>query len=534
MKGRNPACCVRARAASGEGRLGRLSETDEVEAYLDDAAHYPGGTTEEVFLPGDEAAVAGLLKSDRPLLAVGAQSSLTGGATPRADSVISMTRMDAVGPWLPGSVKVEAGVVLAPFEAQLKTRGLYYPPAPTFDGATVGGTVATDAAGAATFKHGTTRHWVRGLTVVVAGGDVLDLRRGQVRASPEGHFEIAMTNGSKREVEIPGYEMPAVPKHSAGYWAEPGMDLVDLFIGSEGTLGVVTEIELGLIGERPAWFTALVPVADDAAAVALVASLRESSMETWAGGRGADVAAVEYIDRRSIELLEEDGAMAALALDASVGALLLIQAELTPDFSGEEAARQLASFEDLSLEAPLAVLARILAEHKVLEATVAALPGEEGRRKEMFALREALPEGVNRRVGEAQRNIDAAISKSGGDVIVPFASFERALGDYRAILDEAGLDHAVWGHISDGNIHPNILARSGREMESARAAQLAIGQRAIEMGGSPMSEHGTGRNPVKRELLVRLYGEEGVEAMRRVKRALDPQGLLARAVMFDP
>ena len=115
----------------------------------------------------------------------------------------------------------------------------------------IGGTVATNAAGPATFKHGTTRNWIDGLTVVLASGDVLDIRRGDTVADEEGHFEIQIGARTVR-VPVPSYRMPRVSKLSAGYFAEPGMDLVDLFIGAEGTLGIVTAATLRVSRVRPA------------------------------------------------------------------------------------------------------------------------------------------------------------------------------------------------------------------------------------------------------------------------------------------
>ena len=125
------------------------------------------------------------------MLPVGAQSSLTGGATPRGDVVLSTRRLTEIDEPRSGAVRAGAGVPLSQLQSVLADRGLYYPPAPTFDGAFAGGTVATNAAGAATFKSGTTRHWVDGLTMVLAGGTILDLRRGEVRASDDGRFEIS-------------------------------------------------------------------------------------------------------------------------------------------------------------------------------------------------------------------------------------------------------------------------------------------------------------------------------------------------------
>ena len=122
-----------------------------------------------------------------------------------------------------------------------------YPPVPTYDGAFVGGTIATGAAGPATFKYGSTRQWVEALSVVLADGSLVEIRRGEVTASPDGWFELQSPSGSVVRVPVPSYVMPDVAKLSAGYFARPGMDLIDLFIGSEGTLGIVTDATLSVM-----------------------------------------------------------------------------------------------------------------------------------------------------------------------------------------------------------------------------------------------------------------------------------------------
>jgi D-lactate dehydrogenase (cytochrome) len=174
----------------------------------------------------------------------------------------------------------------------------------------------------------------------------------------------------------------------------------------------------------------------------------------------------------------------------------------------------------------------VLARHSVLHTTVAALPGELTRRAALFALREAVPLAVNRRVAVAQRTLDPTLAKSGGDVVVPVDRLAELLRAMRTILTDLDLDYAIWGHLSDGNLHPNVLPRRPEDGPRAAAAQLAIGAAAIALGGSPLSEHGVGRSPVKQELLQRLYGATGIAAMRRVKAALDPDGILAPGVIF--
>ncbi len=517
------------RGSSGDCR--RVS--DELEGYLDDAAHYPGGHARALCFPRSEAEIARLLRCEPSVLAIGSQSSLTGGATPRGETLISTTALNDVGPWLQNSVRVGAGVVLAELEPLLRERDLYYPPVPTYDGASVGGTVATNAAGAATFKYGSTRRWIRALTVVLACGEVLDITRGEVCCDSQGRFVIVLSDGSSIEFEVPSYTMPAVPKCSSGYYAEPGMDLIDLFIGSEGTLGVVTELELTLASPRPARLCGFVALADDRAACALAAELRSAAQQLWAGGEGIDVAAIEYLDRRCLELLVADGAdrRAGFSWSAEAGAALIFQVELPSAITDDQVAAELAAVGDHS--SPLARLAGLLGRHGVFEQTIPVLPDQERRRRELFALREAVPEALNRRVKQAQREVDACISKAAADVIVPFERFEQSLSRYRELLERRGLDHAIWGHISDGNVHPNVIAASAADMQQAGAAMLEIGRVAIALGGCPMSEHGVGRNPTKQALLKDLYGEVGIESMRRVKRALDPSGALAPGVIFD-
>ena len=146
--------------------------------------------------------------------------------------------------------------------------------------------------------------------------------------------------------------------------------------------------------------------------------------------------------------------------------------------------------------------------------------------------REAVPLGVNQRIGRAQREIDARIQKTAADVIVPFERFDEMLRLFDEELQARGLDGAVWGHISDGNVHPNILPRNFAEMGAGREAVLAFGRAAIGLGGSPLAEHGVGRSETKQQLLRDLYGEEGIDQMRAVKRALDPEGKLAPGVIF--
>ena len=494
-------------------------------AFVEDAAHFPGGHADAVATPGSEAAVARILRESAHVLPIGAQSSLTGGATPMGGVLLSTARLNRVLEIGADFVRVEAGVTLTELDAALCAAGKYYPPVPTFTGAFVGGIVATNAAGAATFKHGTTRDWVRALTVVLPSGDVLDVERRAVRAHGDGYFDIELREGARR-VPVPRYRMPCVPKLSAGYYAASSMDLVDLLVGSEGTLGVVTEVTLGVIPERPALCLAFVTLDDRRRAMALVDELRRRSGEVM-------VSAIEHMDGRCLALLREDGAdrQFGVKLAETAAIALLITLELPPATSAAQAFDEIGRFGEL--ETPLARFCRVLDRAGVLEDVEVAVPGDQARAGQLLGLREAVPAAVNARVGRAKQTVDPRIAKTAADMIVPFDRLEELMRFYDDEFARRRLDAAVWGHISDGNLHPNVIPRSLADVESGKEAIRAFGREVVRMGGAPLAEHGVGRNPIKQELLRDLYGPEGLEQMRAVKRAFDPEWKLSPGVIFE-
>src|SRR5881628_2115849 len=167
-------------------------DPDVIRTFLEDAAHFPGGHAAGIASPASEGEVAAVLRSHASVLPIGAQSSLTGGATPMGDVLLSTSRLNRILEIGADSVRVQAGVRLLDLDAALARAGKYYPPSPTFTGAFVGGVIATNAAGAATFKYGTTRDWVRAITVVLPSGDVLDVERGVTVAGGGGRFELVL------------------------------------------------------------------------------------------------------------------------------------------------------------------------------------------------------------------------------------------------------------------------------------------------------------------------------------------------------
>jgi D-lactate dehydrogenase (cytochrome) len=514
--------------------VGSSVADNDYSAYLEDAAHFPGGHAAGVVLPRTDADVADALRSDTAVLPIGAQSSLTGGATPMGEVILSTAKMTGVA-IAPGRVEVGAGVTVAEMQERLAEAGAWFPPVPTFTGACAGGIVATNAAGAATFKYGSVRRWVEALTVVLADGTILDIRRGALVAS-QGRFEIDTRSG-RVAFAVPSYRMPNAAKCSAGYHAAPDMDLIDLFIGSEGTLGVITRVTFRTVTPAPNIVLAMVPCPDEASAVALTGGLREASIETWRArsASGIDAAAIEHIDHRSLEIVREDGADRRnnVTFPAISRIALLVQLELDPTVDAARAFDEIQEASDaVSGGTGLAAFCRELERFGVLADAEIALPHDARRIGELLAVREAVPAGVNQRIGQAKRSVDARIEKTAADMIVPFDRLAEMMAIYRRGFEARGLDYAIWGHISDGNVHPNVIARSFDDVEQGKAAILEFGREVARLGGCPLAEHGVGRNPVKQALLRQLYGEHGLEEMRAVKRALDPRWRLSPGVIF--
>lgn len=514
-------------------RLTAVTDPDIIRTRLEDAAHYPGGRASALFAPESEAEIGEVLRGSAAVLVVGAQSSLTGGATPMGDTLLATDRLAHIERIDATSVRAQAGVTVAALDVALSAAGRYYPPTPTFTGATVGGIVSTNAAGAATFKYGTTRGWVEALTVVLATGDVLDIVRGETTAHPDGFFELQLAAGPVR-VEIPPIVMPLVPKVSAGYFAAPQMDLIDLFVGSEGTLGIVTEVTLRVVPHRPAFCLAFVVFDDVGRGLAFVRRTRDEARRAASDGRGngLTVSAIEHLDGRCLALLRDAGAdvRCGVVLPPCAGFAALITLELPAGSSSADAYAQLA---EPAVATPLGALAALLAEFDVLDTAHIAPPGDAAGQRRLLELREGVPAAVNAWIARLKATDGGDVQKIAADVIVPFDRLEVLIEGCARAFATRGLDAAVWGHISDGNLHPNVLPHTAADVVAGKQAVLEIGREAIRLGGSPMAEHGVGRNPIKQQLLRELYGEDGVNAMRRVKRALDPEWKLAPGVLFD-
>jgi D-lactate dehydrogenase (cytochrome) len=231
-----------------------------------------------------------------------------------------------------------------------------------------------------------------------------------------------------------------------------------------------------------------------------------------------DVAAVEYMDSRALAVVPDEAFdRARVARPKHGDVMLLIQIEVPAG-------------DDQALEA----LARLFADCGVADDPVLALPGDDRGAARMFELREAVPSSVNRHIAWVKTRVHPDIQKTAGDMIVPFDRLDESIALYRRIFEARGLDYAIWGHVSDGNLHPNVVPQALRDVEQGHDAILEMARGVMAMGGAPLAEHGVGRSALKQRLLQEMYGPHGIDEMRAVKRALDPAWKLASGVLFPP
>ena len=488
-------------------------EQDEIQSFLADASNTAGGRAESVLFPESAQEVARALadasRGGTPVTVAGAGTGIVGGRVPYGGAVLSTSRLNRVGEfvretWGGGWATAGAGVVLSDFQREAKARGLLYPPDPTEGSCYIGGTVATNASGARTFKYGPTRAYVRALQVALTTGDLLEIRRGELFAGADGSVTLPLGGGRAVEARLPTYTMPATRKHAAGYFTQPGMDLIDLFVGSEGTLGVVTEVELSLLTQPEGVLSGVVFFKSEESLLAFVREARERSLKSRAGsGEGVDARAIEYFDGEALKFLRERYPLVPLG---AAGAVFFEQ-ETTPRTE----------------EALMGEWLGLVEAHDAL-ADESWFGTNEHDRAEMRAFRHALPVMVNEWLARrGQRKVST-------DMAVPDAAFPEMLGFYKETLRAGRLSYVIFGHIGDNHVHVNILPRDDAEAAAARETYGRFVERAVRLGGTVSAEHGVGK--IKREYLRALYGERHLREMAELKRAFDPACVLGRGNVF--
>ena len=394
-----------------------------------------------------------------PIVTRGSGTGLSGGSIPTPGSlVLCLARMDAILDVDPRNLtlRAEAGATTQRIDEAAARHGLFYPPDPgSMRISTIGGNVAENSGGLRGLKYGVTRDYVMALQVVLANGDVARF-------------------GSQCVKDVAGYSMK------------------DLFIGSEGTLGIVTEVTLKLV-PRPAARRTLLALYDRI----------EDAADTVSAIVAAPIipCTLEFLDRMTANCVEE---YAHVGLPTDCDAVLLMETDGHPAAVADEAHR---------MEA-------IARNHRARDVRVA--------RNDAEALQ----------LSSARRNAFAALARRRPttileDVTVPRSELATMVTFIAKTAAEFNLQIGTFGHMGDGNLHPTFLAddRDADEMNRVHRALDAIVSRTLELGGTITGEHGVGL--AKKGWLRQQTGDASLELMRKIKRTLDADGLLNPGKIFD-
>ena len=498
---------------------------------LSDESRFTLGTPETVFFPQTRADVREIARQAShdhvPITIIGAHTGITGGSVPIDNCIAAcfseMNRILRVKPdgndglmltCQPGVTLQEiASFLKGPDTWPLPVEGKelvapgawFYPPDPTEMTAQLGGTAATNASGSRSYHFGPTRSNIEALSLVFATGDTITLRRGE-HSAENGFFKFTTDQGATRSFPVPAYQSPAI-KNAAGYYSKKGMDLIDLFIGSEGTLAIFTEISVCLL------HTPKIP-----AGLSFFPGLREAFAFADYLRDVENIAAIEYFDESALAFVRKHPDMGP---------------EKIPVYPRDKKCAVYWEY----METPALPIEDQLDKWEIalsmsgssFEATWSGFD-----KKEMEFLRQfrhLVPESINAAVAGYKRE-HPTIRKISTDSAFPGEFFLEAMEKYVSCAKSAQLEYALFGHLGDFHLHLNLLPHNADEFEKALEVYGRTMDLAIECKGTISAEHGIGK--IKRSYLVKMYGEQVIREMKRVKSEIDPQWLLNPGNLFEP
>jgi len=486
------------------------SNPKEFQEYLSDASQLKGNASRLV-LPENEHDVIEVLREcqrEKTSLTVSAsRTGLTGAAVPNGGVVMGMCGMNRIKAIESDFAVLEPGVTLEMLYQALKRKKLFYPPDPGEWKASIGGNVATNASGPRAFKYGSTREWIMGLRVVLPTGETIFVRRGECRAH-QGILKVKTLRGDIKEIHLPNFRSSnrSLTKNAAGYFIHPQMDVVDLFIGAEGTLGIVTEIIVKLLPLPPQVLALMMFFQDEKEAWSFVRAVKRIAPKKGKNKNGAQLnpRAIEYMDERSLRFLREDYPH----IPKHAHGLIFIEQEI-----GSEAVR-----------------GRIMNKWYDLVRSYNGLAAEtwvastEELHEEFHTFRYALPFKVSQWLKTHGQ------TKIGTDLAAPASVFYSLLDFQVAALEKESLHFVNFGHIGDGHLHLNILPANDTERQKGLALAERFVRETVKRGGTVSGEHGIGK--LKRKFFKEMVGVKVLQEMIAMKKAFDPNGILNRGNLF--
>lgn len=475
-------------------------DQEEIQSFLSDASNFKGNCS-AVYFPSNKDEVCEVIvtaaEQNQRITVAGNGTGLTGARVPAGGIVLATDKLNRIIEINEAELYavVEPGVILKDLQTAVEEKNLFYPPDPTETSCFIGGTVAANASGAKTFKYGPTRNYIEELEIVLPDGGILNLKRGEQKADSLS-MAVCDNNGKNYNIPLPDYTMPAI-KNASGYFIKPGMDAIDLFIGSEGTLGVITKIKLKLLPLNKNIISCVVFFEDEIDALNFIDKSREISYKNKAESGKQEARALEYFDYYSLKFLSADFPQ----IPASAKGAVWFEQEVVNNN------------EDELLEQWLEVILEFNGNEEAVW-----FAANENERAKIHEFRHAISSKVNEYISHNN------LRKLGTDVAVPDDKFREFYFDCKKLVEDEKFNYVAYGHLGNSHIHLNMLPENEERVLKGKEVYRAICRRAIEMNGTISAEHGVGK--IKTDYLVDMYGLENVKKMAALKKIFDPHLIL--------
>ena len=487
------------------------TQKDEIIDYQKDASNFKG-ICNEVLIPESKdeliEAVKSAYSNNIPITMSGARTGLGGACVPLEGIVISTERINNILriDYQNELAIVRPGLLRGDLEEELEQNGYFLPPNPTEKNSSIGGNINTNASGSRTLKYGAIRKYVDSLSVILGNGDEVHLQRGS-NIAEKGNLNLTSLSNEVYNIPVPTYKLPKV-KHAAGYYTSDHLDAIDLFIGSEGTLGIVSDIILKIEKKPESVFGAIIFFDNYDSLFKFVDEARERSRRSFSTPieQLTEISArlIEFYDDQSLNLLRDS----YLQIPDNALAAIWIEQENIPE--NEELL--LNKWYDL-----------IKYHTSLADDTWMAMTEKEHR--EFREFRHLLPLTVIEILAKNDKK------KFGTDIAVPDIHLKDFFGFLKKEIEISGLKNAVWGHIGNSHFHANVIARTENDMALAYNFFDNTMAEAVRLKGTVSGEHGIGK--IKKKYLLQMFSKEAIEQMKAVKLALDPKNLLGRGTVFD-
>jgi len=477
------------------------TKKEEFESYLEDTSNLYGNASSLYIVKSRDELIELIrdFNKHKTCFTISAgRTGTTGGCVPLGGVIISIEQLKSIIEIDKGNkaAYLEAGLTFKEVEENAAKNNLMLRACPTESLAFVGGAISTCASGVRGFGYGSIRNYISEIEVVLPTGEPMHIKRGSI-FSKERLFDFEY-KGKNFKFQLPSYTMPKI-KSQAGYFVHSNMDLIDLFIGSEGTLGVVIAVKINLQDKPDDVFDGLVFFKKETQGLGFIAEIKNLKQKKL-----LKPTSLEFFDENSLNMLKETYPFVP-ACECAVYFEQVVEPYDKPNILMDK-------------------WVNLIEKHFALtEKSILADTSQE--RERIFEFRHRLPQAIN----EYLRNYKQL--KTAVDCAVPHNAFMDMYNFYKEKAKESDIHYVNFGHIGEDHLHFNFLPKTAEESITAKKYMEIFCKKAVSLGGTVSAEHGIGK--IKKPYLKIMYDKSQIEEMARLKKYFDPAGLMGLDNIFE-